>query len=298
MKEKEETKKVRKTTKKKEDTKVVKETKGPKAKKVKKEEKKLKETKKKKTEAVAIKKEETKKEVKKAIKKEPKTENDKVLLDDKSQNRLKALSKVVSIIAKIGKICLMIIVPFIFIAMIAIPFVLHNLEVNGNVIKFSDASIVINDDYVTFKAGDKIYVSNEDVKALTSVANFFANNTKGDIILLTEVSLGFVSAILIISIYSLIYMEKLFNNIHTQSTPFSVENTDYIYRIGHLMIISAIVSLVFEITIGVLFPKLYIVNITSYGIIEILMVFVIYYIFKYATKLQEEKKTSIYNRLI
>ena len=302
MKEKEK----EKTTKKKEETKKtksIKSTKEVKVKKVKNEktDKIKKVTKPKKT--IEEKKEEVKKEVspivkevvkEKSVKKETKKDSSEVLFDSKSQHRLKSLSKVVRILIKISKIFLMIVVPFIFIAMIAVPFIFKNLEINGNVIKFSDASIVINEDYVTFKAGDKIYISNEDFRELSSIANFFANNTKGDIVLLTEVSLGFVAATLIITIYILTYLEKLFKNIELNITPFTSENTNYIYRVGHLMIISAIVSLVFELTIGLMFPKINVIKLSSYGIIEILIIFIIYFVFKYATELQNKSDYRIY----
>ena len=245
---------------------------------------------------------ETKKEkvIKEKKVKEPKEDKvikevkEDALLDKKSQKYLRTLSKVVSILAKIGRICLMIVIPFIFIAMIALPFLMKKLDVNGNIIKFDDATIIINDDYVTFKVANSDYVSNVEHQELTYIANFLTNNTKGDILLICEVSLVFIATIVIINIYVMMYAEKLFKNISEKKTPFIEENANYIRRIGHTLIIMEIVLFVFSVLLAVFFPRIdYIENKTS--IFSILIVFIIYYVFEYAVKLQEKKDTKIYD---
>ena len=259
----------------------------------------MKEDKKKKT--VTKKKETVKKTTKKSVA-EPKKEKltnvvskkETVLLDDKSQKNLKVLSKVLYILAKIGRIFLMICVPFIFLAMVAIPFLMKHLEINGNIIKFYDATVIVNEDSVTFKLGNSDYVSNEDYKDLKPIANFISNNTKGDILVVSEVSLFFIAIILVVTIYLLMYIERLFKNIHEKNTPFNDENTDYIRRIGFVMCISLVVRFVFELMMSIFFPDFVSESYSSFGLFEILIVFALYYIFRYATKMQKETNYKIY----
>ena len=275
MKDKEEVKKKKTTTKKKDTKEEIKKEKKTTAKK---ETKVAKEPKKEKV-------------IKEKKVKEPKEE---ALLDKKSQKYLRTLSKVVSILAKIGRIALMIVIPFIFLAMIALPFLMKKLDVNGNIIKFDDAVIIINDDYVTFKVANSDYVSNVEHQELTYIANFLANNTKGDILLICEVSLAFAATIVIINIYVMMYAEKLFKNISEKKTPFIEENANYIRRIGHTLIIMEIIVFIFSVLLAVFFPRIDYMESSRISIFSILIIFVIYYVFEYAVKLQEKADTKIY----
>ena len=242
--------------------------------------------------------EKPKKEIKEEIKKDEKIEiikdKEPVMLDTKSQKRLRTLSKIISIFATIGRVALMIVVPFIFIIMIAIPFLAKHLEINGNVVRFYDSSLTVNNGYVTVKTSDNKYITSEARRELTAIGDFLTNNSKGDIILLCEVALGFTAVIVIIGIYILMYLEKLFKNITYNDTPFTKDNTELIKKIGYAMITYAVVSIVFGILIGIFLPKLQFNGGLTFGIFEILIVFVIFYIFKYATNLQKETKSKIY----
>ena len=217
-------------------------------------------------------------------------------IDKSSQKSLKVLSRIISILAKIGRICLMIAVPFIFLIMIAIRFVVNKVEVDGNIIKFEDARFVINNEYVTFKVGDSKYVSNEQFKELEDIAKFLTDNSKGRVILFVESIMLFAGFTLVILIYIFGYIEKLFDNIYRRKTPFIEDNSKYIYNIGNLMIVNAIVDLVFGIVFELAYPKTnVVVGFKSAGLLEILVVFVIYYVFKYGVKLQEHSKSEIYS---
>ena len=282
MKEKEEVKKKKTTSKKKtSDVKEKKETK----KKVDKDTKEVKEKLEKVTKEVIEKKEKSSRASKK----------EEALLEKKSQKTLKILSNIIYIFTKICRICLMILVPFIFLAMIFIPFGMNHLEVNGNVIRFYDIKIISNDDYVAIKVGDDDYVSDEDTKELLPITDFISNNSKGDVILISEVSLGFLGAILIISIYVLMYTEKLFKNISDNEVPFTDENTNYVRRIAQVMVLSVIITEIFDIFIGIFFSQLDYNGFVTYGIVEILIVFAVYYIFQYATALQNKTKYKMYD---
>lgn len=228
------------------------------------------------------------------VKKKEKVIESKALLDSKSQKTLKVLSKIVGIFAKIGRIALMICIPFVFIAMIAIPFLMKELNVNGNVIAFSDIRVIINDDYISYKVANNDYKTNND-KGLLEFTNFLTKHSKNEIALVSEISLLFAASVIILHIYALTYLEKLFKNIYTNDTPFIEENTNYIRKMSNMMLISAIVVMVFEIILGIAFPEFSHINVKSYGVLEILIAYVIYYIFKYATNLQKETLSKIYN---
>lgn len=232
---------------------------------------------------------ETKKETKvKSTKKKTTVSKDKALLTKKDQSTYKGLSKAVRILAKIGRVCLMIFVPFIVLSMILIPIIFNKFEMSANVIKFGDASVVIRDTGLSFKIGDKIHVLDCNTEEVDRIITYFSNHSKGAIIFSLELSLLILAAITILEIYLLSYLEKLFGNFEKENTPFTKENTDYILVIAKFLIAIEICSICMSCF------GLFNGGISSIGIFEILIVFIGYYVFKYATGMQKEINTKIY----
>ena len=90
------------------------------------------------TKETKAKKVEEKKIVKEKVKKEPKIEvkPSQGLLTKDEQKKTRCLSKIIRIIAKIGKICGMIVLPFVVILMVVVPILFSHLEVSGNIVDF------------------------------------------------------------------------------------------------------------------------------------------------------------------
>ena len=253
---------------------------------VKKETKAKKTTKKVKTESKVVKKAEVKEE-KKITKKE--TENNKKSpMNVKSQIYYRALSKVIYYLAKIGRITLMIFVPFVFLVMIIIPFIFKKFEVDANIVRFDGVTVIINSEKVSIKINDKTTVFNADPSSLDRITTFLNENTKGSIIAYIELSLLLFAIVIIIDIYLLCNVEKMFKNFIKQKTPFTKENSKYIIKIAILMC-----SLKF-INICLSTVNLNTFSFNSFSIIELLIVFVIYIIFNYGVKLQSKSEDKLY----
>ena len=237
--------------------------------------------------------------VKKAVKKEkkvtPKEETNEVLLNVDEQKKVHTLSRIIAIFMRVGKILMMIIVPFIFITMIAIPVIFNKLEVSGNIVSFDSVRLVVNDKHLSIKLPDGTYVSNEEIEGLDEIVDFLSDNSKGKIVAYIETALVFVGAILIIEIYLLSYIENLFNNFYYKNTPFIEENANYMRKIGRFMIIRIAISIVMVIVLRLIINSELSVNFDSYGILEILIIYCMYYIFTYAYRLQEKNNTLIYD---
>ena len=223
-----------------------------------------------------------------------KAPKEEVLLDKKNQKELRVISKVAYILTKIGRICLMIAIPFIFLAMIIIPFVLNKVTVDGNIIRVDDASFILNEDNVVAKIGNNTYISEEDLGVYRDVFNFLNKNDLSRLLWFVELALGFVAISAIITIYQLINIEKLFKNIHKDKVPFTTENCDHVRNICNLLIASAILSIVAEMVLGLVMPS-FDVNIASFSIIQLLVMFIVYYLFKYATEMQKKSNAVIYD---
>ena len=242
----------------------------------------------------------TKKETKekKVVKKETKKTTkakEKASLNKNDQNTLKILSKVVSIIAKIVKVIAMVALPFIFISLIIIPLVFNKMEVNGNIIKFDDARFVLKDDYVTVSIADKTYLLADNINNIDRIVNYLNNSSLNKLVLGIELVLFFAGAILTVNVYLFKYMEELFKNIYTNETPFIDENCGYIRKIGRIMIATFALCLAANIVLAFFEESIINKGFTSYGIISIIVVYIIYYIFTYATNMQKINKTTIYD---
>jgi hypothetical protein len=223
---------------------------------------------------------------KETVVKVEKTKKESGVLTKKDQKRYTVLSKIIRIFAKIGKICLMIFVPFVALAMILIPIVFNKFEISANVIKFGDASVIVRDTGLSFKIGDKIHVLDCNTSDVDRIMTFLSNHSKNVIILSLELSLLILGVVTVFEIYLLGNIEKLFGNFE-KGTLFTKENTDSILMIAKYLVAIKICSICIAI-VG-LFGD----GIGTFGIFEILITFVAYYIFKYATAMQKKSDLKI-----
>ena len=220
-----------------------------------------------------------------------------VKFNEKKQKEMKTLSSVIGLIGKIGSIVLKVAIPFIILSMLIVPYVVSNLEVKNNEITFKSESIKIVDE-------NKIEINNIIVGELDSdfeeleIIKIFKNNSNLKIIGYFETSMIFLLINIVIMIIILNYVEKLFNNIKNDKTPFTLENVKFIKRISYLMIALILITPISEILLNV---------ITGYindgdspfeliGILEILIIFSMSYIFEYGYEIQKDSKGKMYNK--
>ena len=215
-----------------------------------------------------------------------------VKFNESKQNQVKSLSNVISLIGKIGGIVLKVAIPFVILAMILVPYIVNNVEVKDNQIAFKTDNLKIIDDKI--EVYDFILLDFEDT-SIDELITIFNNNSKYEIIGYTEAALIFLIVNLVIMIIILNYVEKLFNNIKNNNTPFTLDNVNYIKRISYLMIAliiinplsSLLISLITEISEGGGFELM--------SILEILIIFSMSYIFEYGYEIQKDSKGIMYN---
>ena len=103
-----------------------------------------------------------------------------------------------------------------------------------------------------------------------------------------------INVVIVIIILS--YVEKLFNNIKNNNTPFTLDNVHFIKRISYLMIALIILTPLSGLIINLLFG---ISDVESpfelMSILEILIIFSMSYIFEYGYEIQKDSKGIIYN---
>ena len=218
-----------------------------------------------------------------------------VKFNEKKQNQVKTLSNIISLIGKIGSIVLKVAIPFVIIAMLLVPYIVNNVQVQENKIIFKTDNIKLID-------SNKIEVFNimsvdlEGDISYNEIIDILNNNSKLEIILYLEGGLFFIIVDIIIMIFILQYVEKLFNNIKENKTPFTLDNVNYIKRISYLVIALIMISPLSNLLISTI---LNIEETGDYldliGILEILIIFSMSYIFEYGYEIQKDSKGKMYN---
>ena len=217
-----------------------------------------------------------------------------VKFNEKKQNQVKSLSNVISLIGKIGGIVLKVAIPFIIIAMLLIPYLVTNVEIQENKLSFKTDNIKLIDDSKV-EVFNIILLDVEDSMSSGEIIDIFNNNSKYEIIGYLEAGFVFLLVDLIIMIIILNYVEKLFTNIKDNNTPFTLDNVNYIKRMSYLLIALIIIS---PLT-GTLFGLILGVSESGEGfelmsILEILIIFSMSYIFEYGYEIQKDSKGKMY----
>ena len=219
-----------------------------------------------------------------------------VKFNEKKQKQVKSLSNVIGLIGKIGGIVLKVAIAFIILAMVLVPYVVNNVEVTSNEITFKTDNIKIIDQ-------DKLEIHDiiiADIDADISQSEFieiFNTHSNAEIIGYAEAALVFLLISIVIVIFVLGYVEKLFNNIKNNSTPFTLDNVHYIKRISYLMIALIILTPLSGVFINLIFGMTEVESpFELMGILEILIIFSMSYIFEYGYEIQKDSKGIIYGK--
>ena len=217
-----------------------------------------------------------------------------VKFNEEKQKQVKTLSNVISLIGKIGGIVLKVAIAFIILAMMLVPYVVNNVEVGSNEITFKTDNIKIIDQ-------DKLEIHDiiiADIDADISQSEFieiFNTHSNAEIIGYAEAALVFLLISIVLVIFVLGYVEKLFNNIKNNSTPFTLDNVHYIKRISYLMIALIILTPLSGVFINLIFGMTEVESpFELMGILEILIIFSMSYIFEYGYEIQKDSKGIIY----
>lgn len=221
-----------------------------------------------------------------------------VKLKNDEQKKMKGLSKAITVMARIGRIALMIALPVIIIVMIATPFFLSKIDVKDDELVWTgheSFSLKEENDKITLKYKDEVIVADASIYDVSiRYIDVLKDNPKYLIIGYIEVGFLVLGVTIVLMIQMFICLEKLFNNINQGDTPFTLENSNYLSRMAWLMIIvtilpnigGAIFSSFITGDIGVEFEM--------FDLVQILFLFSMVYIFKYGYQLQLDTKAMMY----
>lgn len=205
-----------------------------------------------------------------------------VKFNKEKQNKLKIVSKTISIFSKILQVITIIISAVMIMSMLFIPSVINNTNVDNGSIIVADKNVM---------------EFNLDQMTTNTIVNVFEEHSKLEIILYTEIIMICLTVSVMIISFAMLYLAKLFDSISKGDTPFTLENLKNIKRVAILFIS----YLIFPDVSGTLFQWITKIDMNiDYEITKIfyvLIIICIYYIFDYGHQIQLDSKGKIYGKV-
>ena len=205
-----------------------------------------------------------------------------VKFNKEKQNKLKIISKTISIFSKMLQVITIIISAVMIMSMLFIPSVINNTNVDNGSIIVADKNVM---------------EFNLDQMTTNTIVNVFEEHSKLEIILYTEIIMICLTISVMIISFAMLYLAKLFDSISKGDTPFTLENLKNIKRVAILFIS----YLIFPDVSGTLFQWITKIDMNiDYEITKIfyvLIIICIYYIFDYGHQIQLDSKGKIYGEV-
>ncbi len=222
------------------------------------------------------------------------------------QKQMKMLSKAIYVIARICKMFTIVGGSLLIIFMLAFPFLVKEVNVTDNTIKIFNEKVTYEkvDDKITFRPVDK----NSDLHEYTltgknrvidtsAVLKALNNNSTIKIVGFMEVAFLFILGSIVLAYFTLRHLEKLFINIHSGETPFSMENVIHIKRMAILLIINIILPDISAIMVEFVSNTNIHSDFDSINILYILFLLSMSYIFEYGYLIQQDSKGQMYGEV-
>lgn len=221
-----------------------------------------------------------------------------VKLKKEKQKRMKVLSKIIYIVARIGKILTIVSSVIVLITMIGLPIITSNIKIDGNkatvfneVLEYQrkDGEIII------IQNGKEKQITNvNDLKAANEIIDIIENNELTKMTIFTEAAFACLVATLILLYLTFKHLEELFVNIHNGDTPFTIDNVKHIKMMSYLLIGVTLLPSICGVIAEVLMKMD--VDI-GFGLMDLLYIIILYslsYIFEYGYEIQLDSKGKMY----
>lgn len=224
-----------------------------------------------------------------------------VKFDKDKQQKMKFLSKFIYILAKIGRIITIIGGVFLLLAMAITPVLVGNISIKDNSITIFGEKVEYEnheDEIVISVKGVKVgSITGDDMVKFNLATNELDKINIPKLFSYVEFALVTSVAIMVLTYFILLYLEKLFRNIYNNETPFTLDNINYIKKIAYLLIAIVATSFVCDLISTAIFDYAISAKIDLTSLIYVLIIFSIAYIFEYGYELQKNSKATMYGEI-
>ena len=221
-----------------------------------------------------------------------------VKFKSEKQKKVRVLSKIIAVIGKIGWILSIVGICLIGVIAIALPFALKNINIEDNKIVTNSNIVEVVDEgnKLVLKHNNTILADITNQESIAIIKDIISSNLsdKGLLIGYCETALITLIVCLVLTMFMFKRLEKLFNNINQGDTPFTLENVEHIKKMAYIMIALIILPNVFGTIFELLLKRDLGISFELFNVVEILIIFVISYIFEYGYEIQLDSKGKMY----
>ena len=216
------------------------------------------------------------------------------------QSKLKGLSKVISFLANLGRICIFIGIGAIILCMLIMPTIIKHVKTYDNTIelKYSEETLKIvreSDEQVRVYINDKKEDKITDVEGFDKLYKVLDKHSNKTIIGYFEAIFLLIILYMYLANLVLKHLSKLFKNIKNGDTPFTLDNVDHMKKMGIYMIAAIVLPPLFSIIFNACTDLEFNLSFDLIDIVQILFVFAMAFVFRYGYNLQEDSKKTIYD---
>ncbi len=201
-----------------------------------------------------------------------------VKFNEQEQKNMKCISKIISTFAKIMKIFSTIGIFILLLCMIVLPFV-------GNEIKLEDKNILV--------ANQIIGNINSDSKII-AINEYIESHSTTEIVITCEAILIVFTTTIIFGYMLFKHLEQLFNNIHDNQTPFTLDNINHINKINYYLILAIFIPYILSILVSLIFNIDFDIDFELKDLLFVLIITSISFIFSYGYQIQKDSTGIMY----
>ena len=221
-----------------------------------------------------------------------------VKFKEDKQKKMKTITKVIYVLSRIAKVCTMIGIVVMALLMLFTPIVTTNVKTGDNYVKIFGEKIEYErtEEYVKLKVDkEEETIKNEDeVIALNKIIDYVEDNNMTKVTIFVEVVLISIEGILVLTYLVFRKLDKLFTNIYSGDTPFTMENVNYIKKISYLLIGIVVVKLIASGLTNILIDDGLGFTLGISDVLYILILFSLSYVFEYGYYIQQDSNGKMY----
>ena len=215
-------------------------------------------------------------------------------MDKTKKDTLKKLSKAIRILANIAKVICIIGAVCVAICAIVVPIALRNIKYEDNKI------IVFNQGVVNVTESEKGILLDivgspaievTDPLEIAKVKDFLqsVNDNKTMMIVFGELAVISVIAVIVVICITLTHLAKLFKNIETEDSPFTLDNAVHLRKMAYLTIVLIVLPPLSSVFLDMAFKTNTELNLNLTNVVEALVLFASSLIFEYGYSLEQNK---------
>lgn len=212
---------------------------------------------------------------------------------EKDKSAMGVLGRIISIILHIGRIALYIAIPFIALSIILMPIIIKKTTIsNDNTITFKydreTAKVVKEKGKYIIYSNDKKVGDISNTTTFEKTINDLKEYKKPVLIGYMEIILTLSLAYIVIVTLYFKKLEQFFKSFYTEKTPFTKENTDRLRKVGYLLIINVLISLILRLVVYKFDVSNFDISLPVVDVIKILGVYVFMFVFKYGESIENK----------